>query len=107
MTPRERKYQTKISDCIAATLKEYVEEGLIPNGLYGFLSLNLCNDVAKKIIAEALTPQDLASLLGRQGGKKGGPARAASLTPNRRSEIATKAAQKRWESHCKPLKIKK
>jgi hypothetical protein len=29
-------------------------------------------------------------------GKKGGPARAASMTPERRKEIAKKAATKRW-----------
>lgn len=38
-----------------------------------------------------------AVALGRLGGKKGGKARAASLTPERRSEIAKKAAQKRWK----------
>lgn len=31
-------------------------------------------------------------------GKKGGKARAESLTPKRRAEIARKAAQKRWNS---------
>jgi hypothetical protein len=30
------------------------------------------------------------------GGKKGGAARAASLTPEQRSEIAKKGAAKRW-----------
>jgi hypothetical protein len=30
-------------------------------------------------------------------GRKGGPARAASMTPERRAEIAKKAAAKRWE----------
>lgn len=30
------------------------------------------------------------------GGKKGGAARAAKLTPEERSEIARKAAAKRW-----------
>jgi hypothetical protein len=30
------------------------------------------------------------------GGKKGGAARAAKLTPEQRSEIAKKAAVKRW-----------
>ena len=30
------------------------------------------------------------------GGKKGGAARAAALTPKERSEIARKAAAKRW-----------
>jgi len=37
-----------------------------------------------------------AALLGRRGGLKGGTARAASLTPERRREIAQKAAAKRW-----------
>jgi hypothetical protein len=35
--------------------------------------------------------------LGRRGGLKGGTARAASLTPEQRSEIARKAAAKRWQ----------
>lgn len=32
----------------------------------------------------------------REGGKKGGAARAAALSPGERSEIAKKAAAKRW-----------
>ncbi len=36
--------------------------------------------------------------LGRRGGKKGGPARAARLTPEQRKEIARKAAAARWRS---------
>lgn len=35
--------------------------------------------------------------LGRLGGLKGGKARAESMTPERRSEIARKAVQARWE----------
>ena len=35
--------------------------------------------------------------LGRKGGLKGGLARAKSLTPNQRREIAKKAAAARWE----------
>jgi hypothetical protein len=31
-------------------------------------------------------------------GKKGGPARAASMTPERRKEIARKAARARWKA---------
>jgi hypothetical protein len=31
------------------------------------------------------------------GGKKGGPARAKSLTPEQRRKIAVKAAQARWK----------
>lgn len=37
-----------------------------------------------------------AVALGRLGGKKGGKARAAKLTPEERSAIAKKAAQARW-----------
>jgi hypothetical protein len=37
-----------------------------------------------------------AVALGRKGGKKGGPARAEALTPERRREIAKKAAETRW-----------
>ncbi|MEO8616808.1 MAG: hypothetical protein ABI600_16825 [Luteolibacter sp.] len=39
-----------------------------------------------------------AVALGRLGGLKGGKARAESMTPERRSEIAKKAAAKRWEA---------
>ena len=38
-----------------------------------------------------------ASIMGRLGGPKGGKARAASLTPERRAQIAREAAQARWK----------
>jgi len=37
-----------------------------------------------------------AAALGRLGGLKGGRARASALSPERRSEIAAKAARTRW-----------
>lgn len=37
-----------------------------------------------------------AVLLGRIGGRKGGPARAKRLSSERRKEIARKAAKARW-----------
>jgi hypothetical protein len=37
-----------------------------------------------------------AVALGRLGGLKGGDARAASMTPARRKEIAQRAAKQRW-----------
>lgn len=43
-----------------------------------------------------------AAALGRLGGKKGGPARAAVLTPEQRSQIAKQAAAARWGE--KPLR---
>lgn len=45
------------------------------------------------------TPDEMRrvmSALGRTGGLKGGKARAESLTPKKRSEIAKKAAAARW-----------
>jgi hypothetical protein len=51
--------------------------------------------VAKKKV-EASEKNPAAVALGRLGGLKGGAARAKALTKKRRSEIAKKAAQKRW-----------
>lgn len=67
------------------------------------------NITAKLIvdIATGETPDPIKDLkgknpaavaLGRLGGLKGGKARAAKLSPKKRSEIAKKAADKRWES---------
>jgi hypothetical protein len=48
-----------------------------------------------------LPPEDpskdqAAVALGRKGGLKGGAARATKMTPERRAEIARKAAKARW-----------
>lgn len=43
-----------------------------------------------------------AVALGRLGGLKGGKARAEKLTPEQRSEIAKKAAEKRWNKDQSP-----
>ncbi|HXN38805.1 MAG TPA: hypothetical protein VN892_12265 [Solirubrobacteraceae bacterium] len=45
---------------------------------------------------EADGPPTPAQVNGRNGGRKGGPARAAKLTPEQRSAIAKKAAEARW-----------
>jgi len=50
--------------------------------------------LAKHRQATAANPH--ASALGRLGGLKGGPARAAALTPDQRRDIARRAARKRW-----------
>jgi hypothetical protein len=69
------------------------------------------NELAKAVTDQATsenppgaeeTPEDAsgknpaAVALGRLGGKKGGPARAAKLTANQRSESAKNAARARW-----------
>jgi hypothetical protein len=57
--------------------------------------------LAKKVFdrIEAETGKNPAAVaLGRLGGPKGGPARAKALTPQRRTEIAKKAALARWKA---------
>ena len=51
---------------------------------------------ARRIRTESAKPH--AAALGRLGGLKGGPARAAALSPERRRQIARHAAQQRWRS---------
>jgi hypothetical protein len=61
------------------------------------------------VIPEVLRPgqkNPYASSLGRLGGLKGGPARAAKLTAKQRREIASKAARARWGNKPKPGKAK-
>ncbi len=48
-------------------------------------------------IATGEVEETAASEGKRQGGKHGGAARAASLTPQQRAEIASVAAQARWK----------
>lgn len=61
------------------------------------------NELASQVVREAIgeAPRDdgkdpAAVALGRRGGLKGGPARAAKLTKEQRVESARKAAQARW-----------
>jgi hypothetical protein len=61
------------------------------------------NRLAAAIVGDATdeTPQEPEPgqvRAGRKGGLKGGKARAKQLSPERRSEIARKAAEARWRS---------
>ncbi len=57
------------------------------------------NRLAKQIIDEATSEKDPAAVsLGRRGGLKGGKARAEALSPEKRAEIARKAAAARWKT---------
>ena len=47
--------------------------------------------------SDSLQKNPHAAALGRLGGQRGGPARAALLSPKRRREIARKAALARWK----------
>jgi hypothetical protein len=52
-----------------------------------------------KPLDPAKNPHSVA--LGRVGGLKGGEARAAALSPRKRSQIAAKAAKARWNKNAK------
>lgn len=59
------------------------------------------NQLAKMIVDlttgdESEPELNVKQMAGRLGGLKGGKARADSLTPKQRSEIARNAARKRW-----------
>lgn len=64
------------------------------------------NELAAQLVDEATSGEPrpdphngkdpAAVALGRKGGLKGGKARAASMTPEQRSEAARKAAAARW-----------
>jgi hypothetical protein len=53
--------------------------------------------IATGEIEETVPPDDGKDPAAKALGKKGGAARAKSLTPERKAEIAKKAAEKRWE----------
>ena len=57
-----------------------------------------------KIATGEISDDDL-SLAAAAGklGSKGGRKRAANMTPERRAEIARKAASARWRNHLKPV----
>lgn len=66
------------------------------------------NTLAKRIVDQSVgeVPKEAAPeknpaavALGRLGGLKGGKARAKSLSPQQRKEIAKKAALARWGDH--------
>jgi hypothetical protein len=59
------------------------------------------NQMAYQVVQHATEPQEPetpAQRTGREGGLKGGKARAEKLSPEERSEIASKAAQARWST---------
>lgn len=54
-------------------------------------------DAEPKKPAKKKPKNPAAVALGKLGGAKGGPARAKALTPEKRAEIAKKAAATRWK----------
>jgi hypothetical protein len=61
------------------------------------LTVILVTERLEKPVAEQLAVSQYLASIGRKGGIKGGKARAAKLSSERRKEIAKNAAQARWE----------
>lgn len=60
-------------------------------------------EVEDREVESASEGKDPAAVsLGRRGGLKGGVARAAKMAPERRTEIAAKAAKARWNKKKSP-----
>jgi hypothetical protein len=60
------------------------------------------NRLAHRLVKDATEPREKpsqAQVNGRKGGLSGGKARAEKLSPEKRSEIARKAAVARWQGH--------
>jgi hypothetical protein len=64
-------------------------------------AFNIVQQVTKQAKAEP-EKNPAAVALGRLGGLKGGKARAAALTSEKKREIAIKAAKSRWKSPKRP-----
>ena len=58
---------------------------------------DLATGLAREELIGDSTKNQAAQALGRQGGAKGGAARAKALSAKRRKEIAQTAARKRWK----------
>ncbi len=67
-----------------------------PNELAHQVFLESIGEAPKTEAPEVKKKNPAAVALGRLGGLKGGAARAAALTPRKRSQMAAKAAQARW-----------
>jgi hypothetical protein len=65
-----------------------------PNQLAKLITDIATGEVQDKDPDQGKNPNAVA--LGKLGGKKGGKSRAANLTAKKRSEIAKKAAETRW-----------
>lgn len=75
-----------------ATLNEMAKQSKKPADL-NRLAATIVGDATDESPQEPERPQVQA---GREGGRKGGTARAKKLTSSRRSEIARQAAEARW-----------
>lgn len=69
-----------------------------PNQLAALIVAQATGTPGQEMAAAAPPEKNPAAVaLGRLGGLKGGKERAAKLTPRRRSEIASMAANTRWK----------
>jgi hypothetical protein len=57
--------------------------------------------IVQAAISGPSAPPDPKKASARKGGLKGGPSRAKSISPERRTEIAKQASAARWRKHRK------
>ena len=70
----------------------------MPRKDFSQIAFDVVQQATGEVVPEPIDDKKKAAQeSGRRGGLKGGSARAATLTPEQRSEIAKKAALTRWK----------
>ena len=81
-----------------AKKKDLVERPADVNQLAHFLGAEATKEIPSDTPVSRTEISRVMAALGRKGGRIGGKNRAASLTPEKRREIALKAARTRWDA---------
>ena len=92
-------YVTVLYRCLVCEREDEVEEPETAEPID--IMCSSCSSLTQRVEVRARQTRPVevnphAAALGRLGGLKGGPARAAKLTPQRRREIALHAIRTRW-----------
>lgn len=90
MDKKKPKRPADINQLAASILRDTITEKTIPT------AHNVSATNKESIPTKEKNPAAVA--LGRLGGLKGGNARASKLSPEKRKEIAEKAAKARWSN---------
>jgi hypothetical protein len=87
--------EERCPDCQGAGVVEHEDwrDGKLTGSVK--IGCQACRGIGWRVV-EVEAEESPAAALGRKGGLKGGRARAESLSPERRREIAKKAAAARW-----------
>jgi hypothetical protein len=93
---RSRQELLEMAEDDHAVILAFYEElrrlGLMPDGVF------VWTQDGARLFAQGILKK-CRQAIGRRGGLKGGPARAAKLSKERRQEIASEAVKARWEKN--------